>query len=102
MDPGEFDTRVDVIRDIQTGRDAVGAPIIERQIVARPWAKLSYPGGREFLLSDGKATERKAVIRLYARRDIDTDTTIAADGSLWNVQDVRRFDDVIEVHAVAK
>lgn len=102
MDPGEFNTRVDLIRDVQTGRDAVGAPIIERMVVARSWAKLSYPGGREFLLSDGKATERKAVIRMYARRDVDADTTISADGSTWNVQDVRRFDDVIEVHAVSK
>jgi SPP1 family predicted phage head-tail adaptor len=102
VDPGEFNTRVDLIRDVETGRDAVGAPIIQRMVVARPWAKLTYPGGREFLLSDGKATERKAVIRMYARRDVDNDTTISADGAAWDVKDVRRFDDVIEVHAVAQ
>lgn len=102
MDPGEFNTRVSVIRDVQMGRDAAGAPIIERQEVARPWAKLTYPGGREFLQSDGVSTEKKVVIRMYPRRDIDTNTTIVAAGATYDVKDVRPFDDVIEIHAVAQ
>lgn len=102
MDPGEFNTRVSLVQDVQTGRDAAGAPIIERQVVARPWAKLTYAGGREFLSQDGVTTEQKAVIRMYARRGVDTSTTIVADGSTWDVKDVRPFDDVIEVHAVAQ
>lgn len=102
MDPGEFNTRVSVIRDVQVGRDAAGAPIMERHEVARPWAKLTFPGGREFLQSDGVSTEKKVVIRMYPRHDIDTDTTIVARGSAYDVKDVRPFDDVIEIHAVAK
>lgn len=102
MDPGEFNTRVDLIRDIEVGLDAVGAPIIERQVVARPWAKLTYPGGREFLSNDGVTTEKKAVIRMYARRDVDTDTTIVAAGTTYDVKDVRPFDDVIEIMAVGR
>ena len=102
MDPGEFNTRVDLIRDIEVGLDAAGAPIIERQVVARPWAKLTYPGGREFLSNDGVTTEKKAVIRMYARRDVDADTTIVASGTTYDVKDVRPFDDVIEIMAVGR
>lgn len=102
MDPGEFNTRVSLVMDVQLGRDAAGAPIIERREVARPWAKLTYPGGREFLSQDGVSTEKKAVIRMYARRDVDQKTTIVAAGHTWDVKDVRPFDDVIEVHAVAQ
>lgn len=102
MDPGEFNTRVSLVQDVHLGRDAAGAPIIERREVARPWAKLTYPGGREFLQADGTTTERKVVIRMYARRDVDTDTTIIAAGSTWDIKDVRPFDDVIEIHAVAQ
>ena len=102
MDPGEFNTRVSLMRDVQIGRDAAGAPIIERQVTARPWAKLTYPGGREFLSNDGQSTEKKAVIRMYARRDLDTDTTIVAAGRTWDIKDVRPFDDVVEIHAVSQ
>lgn len=102
MDPGEFNTRISLIQDVQIGRDAAGAPIIDRREVARPWAKLTYAAGREFLSSDGQTIERKVVIRMYARRDIDTNTTIVADGVTWDIKGLRPFDDIIEIHAVAK
>ena len=102
MDPGEFNVRVSLIQDVQMGRDAAGAPIIERREVARPWAKLAFPGGREFLSNNGLTTEKKVVIRMYARRDVDTATTIVAAGTTYDVKDVRPFDDVIEVHAVGQ
>lgn len=102
MDPGEFNVRVSLIQDVQMGRDAAGAPIIERREVARPWAKMTYPGGREFLSNDGQTTEKKAVIRIYARKGVDTDTTIVAAGVTWDIKDVRPFDDVLEIHAVGQ
>lgn len=102
MDPGEFNVRVSLIQDVQMGRDAAGAPIIERREVARPWAKVTYPGGREFLSNDGQTTEKKAVIRIYARKGVDTDTTIVAAGVTWDIKDVRPFDDVLEIHAVGQ
>ncbi|MFN3836820.1 MAG: phage head closure protein [Brevundimonas sp.] len=102
MDPGEFNVRVTLIQDVQVGRDAAGAPIIERHEVAWPWAKITYPGGREFLQNDGQAVEKKALIRIYARKGVDTDTTIQAAGSTWDIKDIRPFDDVLEIHAVAQ
>ncbi|MNR96425.1 Phage head-tail joining protein [compost metagenome] len=102
MDPGEFNVRVSLFQDVQMGRDAAGTPIIERREVARPWAKVTYPGGREFLANDGQTTEKKAVIRIYARKGIDTDTTILAAGVTWDVKDVRPFDDILEIHAVGQ
>lgn len=102
MDPGEFNVRVSLIQDVQMGRDAAGAPIIERREVARPWAKMTYPGGREFLSNDGQTAEKKAVIRIYARKGVDTDTTIVAAGVTWDIKDVRPFDDVLEIHAVGQ
>lgn len=102
MNPGDFNVRVTLIQDVQVGRDAAGAPIIERHEVARPWAKIAYPGGREFLSNDGQSTERKAVIRIYPRKGVDTDTTIVAAGSTWDIKDIRPFDDVLEIHAVAQ
>ncbi len=101
MDPGEFDTRIQLIRLGKTGRDAAGAPVVTRIEIARPWAKLTYPGGREFLAADGQQTERKVVIRLYARSDIDTDTVVVVKGQDHDIQDIRPFDDVMELHTVA-
>ncbi|MGV3580000.1 phage head closure protein [Brevundimonas sp.] len=102
MDPGEFDTRIQLIRLDETGRDAAGAPTVTRVEVARPWAKLTYPGGREFLSGEGEVTERKVVIRLYARADVDTDTVVVAKGQDHDIKDIRPFDDVMELHAVAR
>lgn len=100
MDPGEFDTRVQLIREDSTGRDAAGAPITERVEIARPWAKLTWPGGREFLQSEGEVTERKVVVRIYARPDVDTDMTVVIGGKDFEIKDIRPFDDVTEIHAV--
>lgn len=102
MDPGEFDTKIQLIRLDKTGRDGAGAPITQRVEIARPWAKLTYPGGREFLAADGQQTERKVVFRLYFRDDVDTDTVVVAKGQDHDVQDIRPFDDVMELHAVAR
>lgn len=100
MDPGELDTRIQLIRLDKTGRDAAGAPTTARVEVARPWAKVTYPGGREFLAADGQATERRVVIRIYARSDIDTDMIVVAKGQDYEIKDIRPFDDVTEIHAV--
>lgn len=102
MDPGEFNTRIQLVRLDKTGRDAAGAKIVQRVEVARPWAKLTYPGGREFLSADGQATERKVVIRIYTRDDVDTDTLAVIGGLDHDIKDIRPFDDVMELHAVAK
>lgn len=102
MDPGEFDTKIQLIRLDRTGRDAAGAPTVQRVEIARPWAKLTYPGGREFLAADGQTTERKVVIRLYARSDVDTDTVAVVKGQDHDIKDIRPFDDVMELHTIAK
>lgn len=102
MDPGEFDTRIQLIRLGKTGRDAAGAPVVSRIEIARPWAKLTYPGGREFLAADGQETARKVVIRMYARSDVDTDVVVVAKGQDHDIQDIRPFDDVIELHTIVR
>jgi head-tail adaptor len=102
MDPGEFDKRVAVVRDVKTGRDAAGAPTTARQEIARPWAKVIYPGGREFLAGDGEATERRVVFRMYPLAGVDVGTVVVFKDVDHDVQDIRPFDDVIELHTVSK
>lgn len=100
MDPGEFDTRIQLVRLGKTGRDAAGAPVVGRVEIARPWAKLTYPGGREFLAADGEQTERKVVVRIYAGPDVAVDDIAVIKGRDHDIKDIRPFDDVIELHAV--
>lgn len=102
MDPGRLDTRIQLIRLDKTGRDAAGAPATERVEIARPWANLTYPGGREFLAADGEQTERKVVVRIYARSDVDTRTIAVVNGQDHDIQDIRPFDDILELHTVAR
>jgi len=102
VDPGEFDKRVALVRLVEGGRDGAGAPVATRDVIANVWAKVSYPGGREFLSGDGEVTSRRVVFRIYARDDIDTGTVIAFGGVDHDVQDLRPFDDVTEIHAVSK
>lgn len=101
MDPGEFDKRIALIRLNKTGRDAAGAPVEQRVEVARPWAKVTYPGGKEFLASDGADTQRRVVFRIYARA-VDVSMIVHHSGQDHDIQDIRPFDDVTEIHAVAK
>ncbi|MNR97633.1 Phage head-tail joining protein [compost metagenome] len=101
MDPGEFDKRISLIRLDQTGRDGAGAPISQRVQVARPWAKVSYPGGKEFLAGDGTDTQQRVVFRIYAR-EVDVSMLIHFAGRDHDIQDVRPFDDVTEIHTVAQ
>lgn len=102
MDPGELDKRISLMRMVETGRDGVGAPIVSLVEFASVWAKVIYPGGREFLASDGQTTERKVVFRIWARSDIDTDTVITLGSDDHDVQDIRPFDDVTELHTVTR
>lgn len=102
MDPGEFDKRVQLVRLDKTGRDKAGAPVVQRIEIARPWAKVVYPGGKEFLQGDGEVTERRVVFRIYARDDVTTETIIVLGEVDHDIQDIRPFDDVIELHTVSK
>lgn len=101
MDPGEFDKRIALIRFEDTGRDGAGAPVEQPVVFARPWAKVTYPGGKEFLANDGTDTQRRAVFRFYAR-PVDVSMKIEIGGLQYDIQDVRPFDDIVEVHAVTK
>lgn len=102
MDPGEFDKRVRIVKLAVGGRDGVGAPQTNRQEVARPWAKATYPGGREFLQSDGEVTVRKVVFRIYPIAGVDVGQVVEHDGMDHDIQDIRPFDDVLELHTVGK
>jgi head-tail adaptor len=102
VDPGEFDKRVSLIRLDHTGRDAAGAPQTQRVQFARPWAKVVYPGGREFLAGDGEVTERRVVFRFYRQAGVDLETIVVHGGVDHDVQDIRPFDDVMELHTVSK
>lgn len=100
MDPGEFDKRIALVRLVETGRDGAGAPIVQRQTIATVYAKVQYPGGREFLSGDGEVTSRRVIFRIYARNDVDTGVVVAFAGQDHDVQDIRPFDDVTEIHTV--
>lgn len=102
MDPGRFNKRIRLVRLDETGRDAAGAPVLGRVEIARPWAELIYPGGREFLASDGEVTERKVVARIYTRDDVDTDTTVVIGGVDHEIQDVRPVNDLMELHLMVR
>lgn len=102
MNPGELGKRVALVRDAMTGRDAAGAPQRQRQVVAQPWAKVVYPGGREFLAGDGEVSSRRVVFRIWARNDVDVGMIVAFNGLDHDIQDIRPFDDVIELHTVGK
>lgn len=102
MDPGEFDKRITIIRLAETGRDAAGAPQTDRVEIGRPWAKATYPGGREFLQGDGEVKERRVVFRLYPLAGVDVGLIVSFGGVDHDIQDIRPFDDVIELHTVSK
>lgn len=102
MDPGEFDKRVRIVRLVPGARDAAGAPQPGRQEVGRPWAKAVYPGGREFLQGDGEVTVRKVVFRIYPLAGVDVGQVVEFDGMDHDIQDIRPFDDAVELHTVGK
>lgn len=102
MDPGEFDKRIRIVALVGGARDAAGAPQRARQEVARPWAKATYPGGREFLQSEGEVTVRKVVFRIYPIAGVDVGQVVEHDGLDHDIQDIRPFDDVLELHTVGK
>ena len=103
MDPGELDKRVLLLRLAETGRDGAGAPITEEVEIARPWAKVIEQGGREFFAADGLQTEKRVVFRVWARDDLDTLTVfVRYRGVHHDIKDLRPFDDVTEIHTVAR
>lgn len=101
MDPGELNNLVTLVGFYDGGRDGAGAPTKVRNPYADVWAKVTYAGGREFLANNGEATTRKAVFRIWARDDVDVGLMIHHRGIDWDIQDVRPFNDVLEIHAVA-
>lgn len=102
MDPGEFDTPIRIVRPTKSGRDGAGEPITADQLIAEPWAKVTYPGGREFLAGHGEVTSQRVVFRIYRDDQVDTRAKVIANGNRHDIQDVRPFDDVMELHTVAK
>lgn len=102
MDPGEFDKRIRIVRLVGAGRDAAGKPTPAREEVGEPWAKVRYPGGREFLQGDGEARVRKVVFRIYPLAGVDIGQVVEFGGLDHDIQDVIPFDDVVELHTVGK
>ncbi|RZJ06111.1 MAG: head-tail adaptor protein [Brevundimonas sp.] len=102
MDPGEFDKRIRIVKLGPGARDAAGAPLSARVLVGRPWAKVAYPGGREFLQGDGEVKVRKVVFRIYPLAGVDIGQVVEFDGLDHDIQDLRPFDDVVELHTVGK
>lgn len=102
MDPGEFDTLVKIVRPTKTGRDAAGTPQFSDVTVSEPWAKVAYPGGKEFLQGQGEASEQRVVFRIYRDDRVDTGTVVIMNGNRHDVQDMRPFSDVMELHTVAR
>jgi head-tail adaptor len=101
MDPGELDKRVRIVKLVPGGRDAAGAPQKGREQIARPWAKVIYPGGREFLQGDGEVRVRRVVFKLYPHAGVDVGQVVEFGGLDHDIQDIRVFDDAIELHTVS-
>lgn len=102
MDPGEFDTKVEIHGEIANGRDKAGAPIKTFGFISYAWAKVTYPGGREFFADDGENTERKVVFKLYRQRDFDRKSVIMLNEVAHDIRDIRPFSDTMELHTVAR
>lgn len=101
MDPGELNNLVTLVGFYDGGRDGAGAPTKVRNPYADVWAKVTYAGGREFLANSGEEASRKAVFRIWAREDVDVAMAIRFRGVDWDIQDIRPFDDVLEIHTIA-
>lgn len=102
MDPGALDTPVELVGFIANGRDAMGTPVQSEDWPRIVWAKVVYPGGREFFGADGQQTEKKVIFRIWRIDGIDTSIVIRLNGVDHDIQDVRPFADIIELHTVAR
>jgi len=102
MDPGEFDKRITVTTKVRSGRDAVGAPVEHSAPELQPWAKVVQGSGREFLSGEGESSERRVVFRLYRDDRVTTDSVVRYGDIDHDIQDIRAFDDVMELHTVAR
>lgn len=102
MDPGELDKIIEIAIPQRVGRDKAGAPITLPATIARPWAKVIQQGGREFIAGDGEQTVKRAVFRIWPRGDFDSTATVIYAGQVYEISDIRSFDDVTEIHGVTR
>lgn len=102
MDPGELDKLIKIALPQRLGRDGAGAPITLPAAIARVWAKVIQQGGREFIAGEGEQTVKRAVFRIWARSDFDSTSTVTYGGQVYEIADIRAFDDVTEIHGVTR
>ena len=86
---GRLDTRIEIVREGETGRDEFNTPITGLWVVVTMMAERMQQSGREYLAADGVQASRKIVFRTHRRPDIRQTDQVRMDDALLNIREVR-------------
>lgn len=86
---GRLDTRIEIVRDGEIGRDEFNTPIKGLAIVGTLMAERIQQSGREYLAADGVQASRKIVFRTHRQPDIRLTDQVRMDDALLNIREVR-------------
>ena len=86
---GRLDTRIEIVREGETGRDEFNDPIMGLSVVVTLMAERVQQSGREYLAADGVQASRKIVFRTHRQPDIRLTDQVRMDGALLNIREVR-------------
>ena len=89
MKLGRLDTRIEIVRDGEIGRDEFNAPITGEIVVTTAMAETVQQSGREYLAADGVQASRRIVFRTHRQPDIRLTDRVRMGEGFLNIREVR-------------
>jgi SPP1 family predicted phage head-tail adaptor len=104
MRAGKLDRRIQIVREIETARNALNEPIVEWTPVATVWAQARWERGDERFEAQRIAGSAVMGFHMRYRGDLTVKDRIVFEGRTFDIRDVREIGRrvVTEVDCVAR
>ena len=102
---GSLDRRLEIVRDLETGRDAYNAPVLQPSTIAVVWASKRTLWGSEFLAGEAETVcENRLVLAIRYRSDLKTTDRLSCEGEEYEISALREIGRRrgIEIQATAR
>ncbi|ACM39174.1 MULTISPECIES: phage head closure protein [Rhizobium/Agrobacterium group] len=91
MRAGKLDRRITLLRETETGRDALNQPILEWVGIKTVWAGKTVNKGTEVVQAQQMSGTRPLTFRIRHRPGLSLKDRVRYDGALYEIKDIREI-----------
>ncbi|MVA47331.1 phage head closure protein [Agrobacterium vitis] len=91
MRAGKLDRRITLLRETETGRDALNQPILEWVAIKTVWARKTVNKGTETVQAEQMGGTRPLTFQIRYRPGLSIKDRVQYDGALYEIKDFREI-----------